>query len=62
MTDTLFNAGYPHQPPRPEYPEIEVCGKCGSNTNFEWDELEGWVSPCCTARPMNVEPPSWMED
>ena len=57
--DTLFNAGYPHQP---EQPVPAICGRCGANTSFELDPVEGLVSVCCTARPMNVEPPSWMED
>jgi len=45
--------------PRDVVPEIDVCAKCGDNTAFEWDEVEGWVSVCCTARPIDVdrEPP-----
>lgn len=48
--------------PREPYPTPDVCSRCGSGTGFEWDELEGWVSSCCTAPAMNVEAPSWMED
>jgi len=39
---------------RPEYPTPEVCSKCSSNTAFEYDELEGWVSVCCTRPAMAV--------
>lgn len=38
-----------------EYPTVEICSKCGENTAFEWTELEGWTSVCCTR-------PAWAPD
>lgn len=46
--------GYGHRPScRANRPELETerCSKCGANTAFEWDELEGWTSVCCTRPP-----------
>jgi uncharacterized OB-fold protein len=38
-----------------EYPESETCAKCGEHTAFEWDELEGWTSVCCTWTAMRLD-------
>lgn len=52
----------PYHPAPVEQPVPAICGRCGASTDFELDPVEGLVSTCCTARPMNVEAPGYMED
>lgn len=35
--------------------ELAFCSRCRDNAVFEWDELEGWVSVCCTATAIPVD-------
>lgn len=42
--------------PQREVPvEYGYCSRCRDNAEFEYDEVEGWVSVCCTARPLPVD-------
>ena len=43
-------------------PEFTHCSRCRDNAAFFLHDEEGWVSECCGARPIPVDPPSWMED
>ena len=38
------------------------CSKCGDNTDFLYDAVEGWVSTYCTRGPVSTEPPAWTEE
>jgi hypothetical protein len=37
--------------------EYTHCSRCRDNAEFAWDALEGWISICCGARPVPVDPP-----
>jgi len=48
MTDTCAEC---HTPP----PEIDFCSACNEHAAFWWDDTE-WLSECCAARPVEVDP------
>lgn len=41
--------------PRQAEPEIPICARCHEGTGWEYDAVEGYLSVCCAARPLNVD-------
>jgi hypothetical protein len=40
---------------RPDLPELDFCGRCHDHASFAWTAEEGYLSTCCSARPVPVD-------
>ena len=36
-------------------PDLDFCSRCHEHTEFEWDDVDGWLSVCCAAAPVILD-------